>query len=293
MKLNALILLIAFSATALLAEDKGPFSEKHTSKITKAMTVKPKVKVNTPKKALVYYKASGFKHRSIPTINKCLSIMAEKTGAFTAEFSDKVEDFSADKLKNYDLLIFNNTTKIQKAFKTAEQRSAIIDFIKNGGGFVAIHAATDAGHPEWPEYVQLVGGVFDGHPWTAKGTYGISIDDPKHACVDHYPSTTFELSDELYMYKKYDRKNQRVLMTIDTRVSPKKKGRPDGDHALAWVKTVGKGHVFVSVFGHNDPLTWNKGILQLWLNGIQFAAGDLNGETEPIPQPTWHTVKKK
>jgi type 1 glutamine amidotransferase len=115
-----LILLVAFSATALLAKDKGPFSEKHTTKITEAMTISAKVKVTSPKKALVYYKASGFRHGSIPTINKCLSIMGEKTGAFTCDFSDKAEDFSAEKLKNYDLLIFNNTTKLQKAFKTPE-----------------------------------------------------------------------------------------------------------------------------------------------------------------------------
>lgn len=282
-------LLIAFSTTVGYAA-QGPFNEKHREQIQQAMTVKAKVKLDAPRKALVYYKASGYSHKAIPTINQCLDIMGKKTGAFTADFSDKVEDFTAEKLKAYDLLIFNNTTKVQKAFKTPESRKAIIDFIKNGGGFVAIHGATDGGYPQWPEYVELVGGVFDGHPWTHKGTYGISIDDPKHCCVDHYPETTFKISDELYKYKEYDRKNQRVLMTVDTRVSPKE-GRPDNDHALTWVKKFGQGHVFISAFGHNDHLCWDQGMLQLWLNGIQFAAGDLKGETDPIVQPEWQTQK--
>ena len=277
------------SIGALFAE-KSPFNDQHAAKMSEAMTIEAKVKVDKPRKVLVYHKPSGFKHGSIPHINKCLDIMAKKTGVFTADFSEKVEDFSTENLKNYDLVIFNNTTKLQKEFKTAEQRKALLDYIQNGGGFMAIHAATDAGFPEWPEYVQLIGGVFHGHPWNAKGTWGISVEDPKHACCDHFPTTKFKLSDELYKYQKYDRKNQRVLMTIDTLVSPKK-GRPDEDHALAWVKDYGKGKVFVSAFGHNAHLCWDKNILQLWLNGIQFAAGDLKAETAALPQPKWQLDK--
>lgn len=311
-----IFVLIILTTTALIADSaKSPFSEKYTEKITAAMTLKAKVKVDHPRKALVYHRAWGFNHRSIPTINKCLAIMAEKTGAFTVDFSRNVEDFSAESLKGYDLLIFNNTTKLQKGFKSSKQRNAILDFIKDGGGFMAIHAATDAGYPHWPEYSQLIGGVFDGHPWDSSGTFGICIEDPEHSCVDHYSNSTFKISDELYKYKEYHRKNQRVLMTVDTRVSPrrngvppkkngkknispKKIGREDEDHALVWVKKYGKGHVFVSAFGHNESVCWDKGILQLWLNGIQFAAGDLEGETAALPQPDWQlkvieSTKKK
>jgi|SaaInlStandDraft_1057018.scaffolds.fasta_scaffold17083_2 type 1 glutamine amidotransferase len=286
-----IIALISALSTTVGYTAQEPFNEKHREQITQAMAIKAKVQLDTPRKALVYYKASGFRHGSIPTINVCLDIMGKETGAFTADFSDQPEDFTAEKLKNYDLLIFNNTTKLQKAFQTPESRNAILDFIKNGGGFVAIHGATDAGHPEWPEYVELVGGVFDGHPWNFKGTYGISIEDPQHCCVDHYPQTTFKISDELYKYKEYDRTNQRVLMTVDTRVSPANNERRDNDHALTWVKKFGQGHVFISAFGHNDHLCWDPDMLQLWLNGIQFAAGDLKGETDALPQPQWQIQK--
>ena len=86
----------------------NPFSEKFTPKMEEAMgAIKPKVKVDKPRKALVYWKASGFKHKSIPTINKCFDIMAKKTGAFTCDFTDKVEDFTAENLKKYDLLILS------------------------------------------------------------------------------------------------------------------------------------------------------------------------------------------
>ncbi|MFT5239956.1 MAG: type 1 glutamine amidotransferase [Candidatus Promineifilaceae bacterium] len=260
------------------------------AKITAAMDVTPKVKVKEPYKALVYHKASGFVHGSIPTINRCLEIMGEKTGTFTVDLTGDVADLNPDKLKAYDVVIFNNTTKVQKAFTTPEQRAALLDYIKGGGGFVAIHAATDAGFPEWKEYTEMVGGVFDGHPWNAGGTWGVSIDDPDHCCADHFGSEAYSIRDELYKYKEYDRKNLRVLATIDTRVSPKGGGqRADNDHALAWVRDYGKGKVFVSAFGHNNSVCWDAKILQLWLNGIQFAAGDLKCETKPLPQPEWQT----
>jgi type 1 glutamine amidotransferase len=265
------------------------------AKITEALgQIAPKVKVDKPRKALVYHKPSGFKHGSIPMINKCLELMATKTGSFTVELTDKVESFTADKLKQYDLLIFNNTTKVQKAFQTPEQRAVLLDYLKGGGGFVAIHSATDAGFPQWPEYTEMVGGVFDGHPWNAGGTWDISIDDPNHCCMDHFGKEPYRIKDELYKYKQYDRKNQRVLATIDTREGKtKKKGRADNDHALAWLKNYGKGRVFVSAFGHNNSVCWDKMILQLWLNGIQFAAGDLKCDVEVLAQPEWQKTVKQ
>lgn len=266
-----------------------PATFANEAKINAALEeVKPKVAVSQPYRVLVYHQASGFKHRSIPTINGCLVRMGEATGAYEADLSGDAAELTAAKLKMYDLLIFNNTTKIQKVFQTPEHRAALLDYVRNGGGFVAIHAATDAGFPQWSEYTEMVGGVFNGHPWNAGGTWGIRIEDPTHCCMDHLNGASFMLKDELYSYKEYDRMNQRVLATVDTAISPQgAKQRPDNDHALAWVRTYGKGKVFVSAFGHNDSVCWDSRILQMWLNGIQFAAGDLDCETEALPAPAW------
>jgi len=258
-------------------------------KIDQALAgLKTKVEVKAPYKVLVYHQASGYKHPSIPTINTCFQRMGEVTGAFSADLSGDAAELTAEKLKGYDLVIFNNTTKIQKVFTTPEHRAALLDYVRNGGGLVAIHAATDAGFPQWPEYTKMVGGVFDGHPWTANGTWGIRIEDPKHCCMDHLNGESFTLKDELYKFKEYDRVNQRVLATVDTQVSPKgAKQRTDNDHALAWLREYGKGKVFVSAFGHNHSICWDQRILQMWLNGIQFAAGDLACETEALVRPEW------
>ncbi|MEE9170019.1 MAG: HEAT repeat domain-containing protein, partial [bacterium] len=46
-------------------------------------------------------------------------------------------------------------------------------------------------------------------------------------------------------------------------------------------KTYGKGRVFYCVLGHNHNIFWNPAVLQHYLDGIQFAMGDLAAETKP------------
>ena len=131
----------------------------------------------------------------------------------------------------------------------------------------------------------MMGGAFDGHPWTRKGLYGVLNEDPAHPIVKHLNGENFKISDELYMYKDYDRQKLRVLLSIDMNESYKKAGRKDHDHALAWVKKYGKGRVFYTTFGHNESVYADLKFLQLYLNGIQYALGDLDVDTTPLPQP--------
>ena len=96
------------------------------------------------------------------------------------------------------------------------------------------------------------------------------------------------IDEELYKFKNYKRESLRALLSIDMLKSYHKKGRKDNDHPLVWVKKYGKGRVFYSAFGHNEHLYCNPIMLQMWLNGIQFALGDLVVETLSLPIPKEH-----
>ena len=48
--------------------------------------------------------------------------------------------------------------------------------------------------------------------------------------------------------------------------------------AQAWVKTHGKGRIFYAGCGHRTEVWWNPAILRFYLDAIQFAAGDLDGD---------------
>jgi type 1 glutamine amidotransferase len=91
--------------------------------------------------------------------------------------------------------------------------------------------------------------------------------------------------DEIYQVSDpYSRDKLRVLVSIDTAktdMNVKGINRKDGDFGMVWVKSYGKGRVFFSAFGHTHDLFWNPMILAHWLDGIQFALGDLKADTTP------------
>ena len=294
---NILSLCTMFTMATSLMAQKPHAPEKQAefdAQVVKAMpSVKALAKPAKTRKILVLSKVAGWYHSSIETGKTCFKEMAKVSGAFEAVFNDDSSYYTNANLAKYDAILFNNTSYSQDYFN-AEQRKAILDFIRNGGGFIGVHAASDCGtsakkaKTTWPEITEMIGGAFDGHPWTRKGMYGIRNEDPEHKILQPLKGKGFKISDELYKYKDYKRENQRVLLTIDMEESYHKNGRKDHDHALLWVKNYGKGRVFFSAFGHNEHVFYNPMILQTWLNGIQFALGDLDVKTEALPIPEEH-----
>jgi len=271
-------ILLCFGITCLCASP-----DLELKKIEKALQTVPPVKSKKVPQILVYSKASGFAHKSIPTGVKALRALAQKTGAFNPKFSQSVEDFSAENLKKFDGLIFNNSTRVEKAFVSQKQRSALLNFVRTGNGFVGFHGASDAGMPKWQEYTNMIGGCFDGHPWNAGGTWPFSVEDPGHTLSKSFVANTFRFSDEIYQYKGYDRKNLRVLISLDANKSGKSGKSPTQDYPVSWVKSYGKGRVFYSNFGHNKATWWTPFLLEHFLAGIRWSVGELDGLDDSLP----------
>lgn len=121
-------------------------------------------------------------------------------------------------------------------------RNSLLDFVAGGGGIVAYHFAIGANR-QWPEFHELLGAKFTGHPWNEE--VGVRVEDPSHPLVQGFDGKDFRLADEIYQYgDPYDRGKLRVLLSLDTErtnMGVKWIGREDADFALAWVKTHGKG----------------------------------------------------
>lgn len=277
-KLVIFICLIGFVGVgfAINADEIG--------KITAAAPDKASVQPKQPRKILVFSLCQGYKHSSIPYCGKAIEILGSKTGAFTCDDTIDKSVFTAENLKQYDAIVFNNTTKL--TFDES-QRKAIMDFVKGGKGIVGIHAATDNFY-DWPEAAEMMGGVFSGHPWGAGGTWAIKIEDPTHPVALGFDGKNFSISDEIYRTKQMNlRKNARVLVGLDmsAEVNLKAGGvrEDDVDIPISWVRDFGKGRVFYCGFGHNHPIFWTPTILKHYLDGIQFALGDLKIDTTPVP----------
>jgi type 1 glutamine amidotransferase len=259
-------------------------TEQEIQKIQEAMPNKPVVQQSKPRTMLVFSLCNGFKHGCIPYWTKALEIMGQKTGAFRVVHSEDMSVFSADSLKQFDVICFNNTTKLTP---DDMQQKAIMDFIKSGKGIIGIHAATDNFYG-WPEGAMMMGGVFKGHPWLSNGTWAVKIDEPDHPLMKPFAGKGFKINDEIYRTSppQYSRVNQRVLMSLDMSDPTTKNAKgvtpDDMDTGISWIKSVGKGRLFYCSLGHNNHLTWNAPVLEHYLAGIQYAMGDLKVDDTPL-----------
>lgn len=260
------------------------FADDEEEKMREAMPSKPSAKPAKTRQVLVYSKPSGFKHGSIPTGIKALRIMAEMTKAFEATFTLETKEFTKEGLSKYDMIIFNNCTHVQKAFTEPAQREAILGFIKSGKAFAGFHSASDGGMPHWQEYTDMIGGCFAGHPWGAGGKWPFFVEDKKHPVNKAFVNDEFVFSDEIYQYKGYDRSNLRILIGLDSVKSGKKGNSKTNDYPVSWIRSYGKGRIFYSNFGHNKATWWTPFLLQHFLDGIQWALGDIEGPSDSIPQ---------
>src|SRR3989442_13136869 len=99
-----------------------------------------------PKKLLVVTVTKGFRHSSIPTAEKVLGDLAQKSGAFTVDYvrtdDEMAQKMTAEALKNYDGVVFANTT----GELPLPDKQAFLDWIKSGKGFIGMHSASDTFH---------------------------------------------------------------------------------------------------------------------------------------------------
>ncbi len=104
-----------------------------------------------------------------------------------------------------------------------EQKADLLSFVRDDGkGFLGAHNATDTFY-KWPEYGEMIGGYFDGHPWmTFQAT--VKVVDPSFPGMSQFPAS-FQIRDEIYQTKEFAPEKVRILMTLDmTKVDTKAKG---------------------------------------------------------------------
>jgi len=245
------------------------------------------------RKVLVFWLCEGFIHTSIPFGNYAMEQIAAKTDAFKADLSYEYDVFTKENLAQYDAIIFNNTTHLKP---NKEQQDAILDFVNGGKGIVGLHAAAD-NFGGWDEGVAMIGGIFNGHPWTSGGTWAFKLDDPDHVLNAAFKEKGFWHKDEIYWYKPESfqgREKLRVLLSLD--MSKAANAKPleneknkekvqgevkDVDVPVSWVREIGKGRLFFTNLGHNDMTFANTAVLQHMLDGIQYAMGDIEADAKP------------
>jgi type 1 glutamine amidotransferase len=180
-------------------------------------------------------------------------------------------------LANVDAIFFLGHREIQL---DPQQKVDLLAFVRDEGkGLVAAHTALTA-FDSWPEFNDLLGGRYDGHPWnTTTGT--VINEDPGFPATKHF-APAFTLTDEFYQPKGFSREKSRVLLRLDTSKLPENaEDRSKGDFPVAWAKTYGKGRVFYSSFGH-AAATWdNPDVQKMYFEAVKWALGMSDGDATP------------
>jgi len=185
-------------------------------------------------------------------------------------------------LSSVDAIFFLGHREVEL---TDAQKADLLSFVKDDGkGFVAAHTATTA-FLQWPEFGEMLGGRYDGHPWNT--AYGSVInEDPGFPATKHFPAT-FNFTDEFYQTENYSRDKLRVLLRLDVSKLPPNSElhRTDGDFPLAWAKMYGRGRVFYSSVGHAASTWDDPAVYHMYFEALKWALGMTDADVTPRPLP--------
>ena len=199
-------------------------------------------------RVLMLTATAGFRHDAIATARDVLTSLGP-AGGFTMNATEDLSRISAAGLSEVDVVMFALTSG--ELALTPAQRTALIDTINGGKGFIGVHSATDTLY-EFPDYGRLVGAYFKEHPWTQPGR--VIVEEPSHPAAGIREA--FTLEEEFYTFRDNPRGRVQVLMRLDAASVG-----ASGDYPLVWAQSFGNGRAYYNALGH-FPATWRDSRFQ-------------------------------
>ena len=226
----------------------------------------------------------------------------ESCGRFTVEVATSpakdTTGYSPD-FKKFDVVVSNyNGARWPK-----DPDAAFLDYVKNGGGFVCVHAANNS-FGDWKEYNEIIGlGGWGGRneksgPYVvfrdgkifkdmAKGGGGshgkqhpfvVNVREPEHPITKGLPTEWLHANDELYDRLRGPAENMTVLATS---FSDKATGGRGEHEPMMMVLEYGKGRCYHTPMGHADYSMKCVGFIVTLQRGTEWAA--TGKVTQPVP----------
>jgi type 1 glutamine amidotransferase len=221
-----------------------------------------------PNKVLIYSRTAGPRHANLGTVMTAglnppmnsdnvmqagLVRMLDSVGII-ADWTEDVTVLSG-RINNYRAVIFassNRDTLWNAAAPTSNDaaRTALRNYMRRGGGFVALHNAFGAEY-NWPYYEGLLGNAnFYNHGPNRSGIVELVGSDSSTAGVP----ARFEFQDEWYNLAPFPT-NVKFLAKVDVSSLNPTTGAPHPGHPdfhpVAWCQYYDGGRAWVTTLGHN------------------------------------------
>ncbi len=235
-----------------------------------------------PIRVLYLTKSSGFEHSVVRRDNGALSHsekimldLAEKNNMQLVATKD-ASMINKEQLQHFDVVQFYTTGQLTKPSKdggmpmSEQGLKDFIEWVKNGGGFAAMHTGSDNFHnPDFEPYNKLVGGIFKTHGRQEKAKMTVK----EHPITSHLDSE-WELLDEYYIFRNVTN-TFKPLLILETKSMEQDVYNQLEPYAITWIEEVGKGRVFSTALGHREDVWTNPDFQKLVVKGIQWAANRL------------------
>ncbi len=259
---------------------------------------------------------SGENNHDWRTTTPCLRRLLLNTGRFDVRVNEEPTGMTPDTLAVYDVVVLDYNGP--RWGPTAE--SALAGFVRSGKGLVAVHGAnwafsglvvlgdhhipTGIMEPPWPEYKQMIGGVWSDQPPVSghapRHKFSVKITDDDHPITEGLPSS-FEADDELYhnmhmaagvhvLATAYD--DPRFKGPAGQKMPPLPAGiewphldlTPTGrNEPMLWTVHFGKGRTFYTALGHDVKAQELPGFSTTFVRGVEWAAtGTIKAPAPPF-----------
>lgn len=185
---------------------------------------------------------------------------------FLVKITNHPENITEEQLAEVDVVVSNwNNFKNPEIQWNDAVRKAFIDFVRNGGGHVTIHAGGSSFN-DWQEYHQIAA-------YWGKGTYHgpaheftVNPVDVEHPII--HGLKPFKTNDELWNNSRFPAKS----ITLMTAFSSKEKRGSGKAEPVLTVNSFGKGRCVNFMLGHNKTTMNNSGFKTLLLRSTKWAA---------------------
>ncbi|MEZ5964966.1 MAG: ThuA domain-containing protein [Planctomycetota bacterium] len=223
-----------------------------------------------PPRVLFLTHSAGFVHPVVKRAQRAMLAHAERCFVEAAGLTlrvDCTQDCAAlkgDSLRGYQVVVFYTTGELP--IDDAD-KEGLLEFVREGGGFVGIHCATDTFY-KFPAYGAMIGGYFDGHPWHKE--VRLAVEDRTHPTTFHL-GESLVVTDEIYQFRAWSRDRVHVLLRLTDDGTDLSLGkRADRDNALSWCRDYGKGRVFYTALGHRPEVWRDARFLTHLLAGVRW-----------------------